>query len=233
MIEWNKVIYDDFMNEENGLPTLEDKSIDLCLTDPPYNQNFKAGLNRYNDKYTVKKINYEDNLTDIEYKDWCYKWFNELKRICKGIIFTCGYKNRQIWFDKEIFEIIIWYNNYRQGASKIAHLNKFEIVLCYGKFNSRFNLSVFHYNSGFNMVFDPLISIHPCPKPIKFYNWIIKQTKPKSVLDPFLGSGTTALACKKLNIPWIGYEKNEIYSQDINKRLNSINLSKSGLSHWF
>ena len=38
-MKWNKVIYDNCMNEKNGLPTLEDKSIDLCFTDPPY-ENF-------------------------------------------------------------------------------------------------------------------------------------------------------------------------------------------------
>ena len=75
--------------------------------------------------------------------------------------------------------------------------------------------------------------IHPSPKSFQIWDYIIRKLNPKSVIDPFLGSGTTAEVCTKLGIPWIGYEINEVYSQDINKRLKNckkepqqINLEK-------
>lgn len=228
-IEWNTVKYIDCMDEKEGLPSLPDKSIDLCLTDPPYNQKFKPGLNSYNNKSNKKRKAFQDDMNPQEYQKWCYEWFDELKRICNMIIFTPGYKNKQIWFEKEEFEILIWYNNYKSGMSKIAKLNVFEPILCYGRLNF-FMRSVFHYNYGFNMEFDDLNCIHPTPKPKKLYRWIIEQMKPISVIDPFLGSGTTAEVCTKLGIPWIGYEILEEYSVDIEKRLKNCKKEPQQIS---
>ncbi len=72
--------------------------------------------------------------------------------------------------------------------------------------------------------------IHPCPKDPKLWKYIIGNIKPKSVLDPFMGSGTTAEICTKLGIPWLGYEINEVYSQDINKRLKNCKKEPKQIS---
>lgn len=42
---------------------------------------------------------------------------------------------------------------------------------------------------------------HPCPRRLEHVQWLVKWFGGGSVLDPFGGSGTTALACKKLGIP--------------------------------
>lgn len=236
-MEWNKVYYIDCLDENEGLPSLPDKSIDLGLTDFPYNLGMKKGFkgDNYEGKGKILDIKkfYNDKMKPKDYKNFCFSVFEQLKRICKGIVFTAGYKNRYIWFRrKEEFEIIFWVNHYRRGGTKIANYNWFELILCWGEFNHKFSKTVFEYNSGFNMVFDYMDLVHPHPKPRKLYKWIIKSVKPKSVIDPFVGSGATAEVCKKLNIPWIGYEINEIYKQDIERRLNSINLTKSGVSYW-
>jgi len=54
---------------------------------------------------------------------------------------------------------------------------------------------------------------HPTVKPIKLMQYLIRLVTPKGgiVLDPFLGSGTTAIACLKLNRKFIGIEKEEEY----------------------
>jgi len=218
MIKWNTVKYIDCMDEMEGLPSLPDKSIDLCITDPPYNQDFSGlSLKTTSLKRKNRMILYSDKK-DF-YKEWCYSWFEQLKRICHQIIFTPGYNNRQIWFEKENFELLIWVNMLRQGASKISYLNKYEMIFCF-KIKNRFKMSVFKYNFGGDYIKD-IKTIHPCPKPIKLWEWLIKTIKPKSVIDPFIGSGTTAEVCTKLDIPWLGYEVNEVYSQDIDKRLNN------------
>ena len=236
-MEWNKVLYIDCMNKEKGLPSLPDKSIDLCLTDFPFNlgmtAKYKFKMYEGSDRINKLKKHYDDKLPAEDYKKLCFSVFDQLKRICKGIIFTPGYKNRYLWFNREEeFEIVFWVNHYKRGATKMAQHNWFELILCWGEFNYRFGKSVFEYNHGFNMVFDYMDLIHPHPKPLKLYKWLIEGVKAESVIDPFIGSGTTAEVCKKLNIPWIGYEINEIYKKDIEKRLNGVNLKKSGLYHW-
>lgn len=218
---WNKIIYKDCMNEEDGLPTLEDKSIDLCLTDPPYNINasITKGL-RYKQSRNV--IIYSDNIEN--YMEWCFKWFTELKRLCKMIIFTCGRTNIRKWLLFDDFYIIIWLNLNCSSRGYISKFMKYEPLLCYGDFKKNKLLSdVFNIysKSGFLLSKKEREIIHSHPKPRKLYHSIISQLKPKSVIDPFMGSGTTAEVCTKLGIPYIGYEINEVYKQDIDKRLRN------------
>jgi site-specific DNA-methyltransferase (adenine-specific) len=49
---------------------------------------------------------------------------------------------------------------------------------------------------------------HPCPKPVRAWEWLIeKASQPgETVLDPFMGSGTTGVACAKLGRKFIGIE---------------------------
>ena len=67
---------------------------------------------------------------------------------------------------------------------------------------------------------------HPCCKPLTFIkNHIINSTKAGDVvLDPFLGSGTTAIACKELGRKYIGFEIDEKYYNIAKDRLNGINV---------
>lgn len=48
---------------------------------------------------------------------------------------------------------------------------------------------------------------------------ILKRQKPYSIIDPFMGSGTIAFCCKQLGIKYLGYEIEQIYKIDIDKRL--------------
>ena len=62
---------------------------------------------------------------------------------------------------------------------------------------------------------------HPCPKPISWAKWLIERACPKDglVLDPFLGSGTTVVACKELGRKYIGIEINPEYCKIAERRL--------------
>lgn len=65
---------------------------------------------------------------------------------------------------------------------------------------------------------------HPTVKPIKLMEYLVNLvSKPgATVLDPFLGSGTTAIACKNLNRNCIGIERDVEYIEIINKRLQNV-----------
>lgn len=60
--------------------------------------------------------------------------------------------------------------------------------------------------------------VHPTQKPLKLMSWCIGKTK-GSVLDPFMGSGTTGVACAKQNRRFIGIEREEYYFDIACKRI--------------
>lgn len=62
---------------------------------------------------------------------------------------------------------------------------------------------------------------HPCPKPIGQWKWLVNRVSITGdlILDPFLGSGTTAVAAKELKRNCIGIEINEKYCEIAKKRL--------------
>ena len=62
--------------------------------------------------------------------------------------------------------------------------------------------------------------IHPTQKPVGLMLWCISKARnPQSVIDPFLGSGTTLVACKKLGIRGVGIEREEKYCEMAVKRI--------------
>ena len=64
-------------------------------------------------------------------------------------------------------------------------------------------------------------NIHPTQKPLKLFEFLVKASSNENdiVLDPFIGSGTTGVACKNLNRNFIGVELSEEYCQIAKKRL--------------
>ena len=64
--------------------------------------------------------------------------------------------------------------------------------------------------------------IHPAEKPIELITRLIDKQNGKYTLDPFLGSGTTAVACKQLNRHFIGIEINPDYCKIARKRLMGV-----------
>jgi site-specific DNA-methyltransferase (adenine-specific) len=67
--------------------------------------------------------------------------------------------------------------------------------------------------------------IHPTEKPILLFENLIKNSTLENqiVLDPFMGSGTTGVACKNLNRNFIGIEMDENYFEIAKARIESIN----------
>ena len=64
--------------------------------------------------------------------------------------------------------------------------------------------------------------VHPNQKPIPLMQWCIEKSNLKGIiLDPYLGSGTTAVACERLNRKWIGIEIEEKYCEIAAKRIEN------------
>jgi site-specific DNA-methyltransferase (adenine-specific) len=68
--------------------------------------------------------------------------------------------------------------------------------------------------------------LHATPKPLLWIEWLIELLCPPSknsiVLDPFLGTGTTAIAAEKLGFKWIGIDVEPKYTKFAKKRINSL-----------
>lgn len=60
---------------------------------------------------------------------------------------------------------------------------------------------------------------HPTPRKPQHVRWLVKYFGGASVCDPFMGSGTTALACHELGVPYVGIEREERYCEIAAKRL--------------
>jgi len=226
--KYGEVRYCDCMDEDYGLPSLEDKSWELCLTDPPYNKKFNGYHSKlYNMKnYRENIIYYKDNMKPEEYQEWCMCWFRTLKKITKSIIISVGITNLEMWFRcTNVSDILYNYNRMGKFGSRITIFNKIEPWLYYGNCKQQFNLNVLEFER-----MDKHNCLHPCPRDYNVVEFIIKRLEPTSVIDPFLGSGTTAEVCEKLGIKWLGYEINEVYSQDIEKRLKNIRVEPKQIS---
>jgi len=196
----NKIICGDCIEIMKYIP---DKSIDLILTDPPYN----AG---------IEYDNYKDNLTDEEYKFFIYKFMKEFLRISKRTIIFVGIGNLFKYPEPEM--VLIWLK--RNGYSRSGYVihNCYEPIVCYGKLKSIFT-DVYDYP----IVFQKDKIEHPTPKPLRLIEKLIVDFSKEGdvVLDPFVGSGTTAVAAKKLKRKYIGIDISEKYCEVAKKRLET------------
>ena len=64
---------------------------------------------------------------------------------------------------------------------------------------------------------------HPTQKPVELMSWCLDQLKPKpkTVLDPFMGSGTTAISCIKRGVSFTGIERDESYFEATLQRVSA------------
>lgn len=76
---------------------------------------------------------------------------------------------------------------------------------------------------------EPVQNFHPTVKPIKLMQYLINLVTPPqgTVLDPFMGSGSTGVAAKNLNRKFIGIELNEEYFEIAKNRINKLQLELS------
>jgi len=244
----NKVHCEDCLEFMKHIP---DKSIDLVLTDPPYNEGYK-----------YRGSNYQDKRND--YYEFLETVIIEIKRMLKNSgSFYLKHSSRQInkivpLLNKHFIfrNLIIWISN-SQAHPKLNYDSYYEPIYFYTKsdeyiFNKRAELREKPptYWSGEGKEFIGLLvncfydikkiqagclrkveggkigkeKLHPCSMPERLAQRLIKVSSNKGdlILDPFLGSGTTAIACKELNRNFIGIEINPIYVEISKNRLAQI-----------
>lgn len=189
------------------MKTIPDKFVDLILTDPPY------GIGLLYDSYDDTEKNWIKLMNEF---------IPEAIRIAKMVIMPSGKINKLEWIYKNYPPnwLICWYKGSTGHASYIG-FNDWEPHLVYGRTKSRLYMHDYFQtkSSPRKGSFD-----HPCPKPIEWANWIIERATSEGdvVFDGFMGSGTTAVACKILNRKFIGVELSKKYFEIAKNRINNV-----------
>ena len=194
---------------------MPDKSVDLVLTDPPYGikENNEQNLSRGN---LTKPTDYGHYEWDNESPS--AEYFNEIFRISKN----------QIIFGGNYFGLpatscyIVWDKD--NGENDFA-----DCELAWASFKSAVRKFKWRWNGLLQQdMAHKEKRQHPTQKPLPLMMWCLeKYSKPgMTVLDPFMGSGTTCVACKKLGRNYIGIEKEPEYIKIAEKRLEKVNNHK-------
>jgi len=185
------------------MKSIPDKSIDVILTDPPY------GVGVEYDSFQDT----QDNLLAL-----IQPMMKEMLRVSKRCALTCGHTN--IWKYPEATWIMAWVNSAGNNRNSWG-FTCWQPILCYGKdpflangMGARQDIIV-HNESA------PDVK-HPVPKPVEFWKRLLLRVSVKStdiVLDPFMGSGTTAIVCKETGRHYIGIEISQSYCDIAKNRL--------------
>jgi len=175
--------------------------VDLVLTDPPYGVGFQYAS--YQDSLDGWKALMGDLVP----------WIRNNSSM--GILPSCQIK--QLGWIYELYPpdwLLCWYKG-SPGHVAFVGFNDWEPLLVYGKRKG------LHMHDYFYCQPAPADNGHPCPKPIKWANHLIGKTtkQDETVLDPFMGSGTTLVAAKQLHRKAIGIEIEEKYVEIAIKRL--------------
>lgn len=223
-----ELIHGDCLEE---MRKLEDSSIDIIITSPPYNLGNKHHTgNNYHSSYN-------DNLPEEEYQNQqidilneCFRvlkesgsmWYNHKNRIKKGIQIS-PYE----WLLKSKFIIkqeIVWQNG-SQNFDKIRLYPMTERVywLVKSPKTKMFN-AINHHDIFTRAEWNPVGTSgkHTRAFPEKMVEDILSCfSESKIVLDPYCGSGTTLAVAKKLGKEYIGIELNEEFIKIAEDRLSS------------
>lgn len=243
MLEIDKIYQVDCLD---GMSKIDDKSVSLILTDPPYeisrdsNYAKSAPIGKDTDRFRIS----------IDFGDWDKQEAFDIGSMIKesyrylkdGGYIVCFYdlwkigvvKDAMIKVGFKQIRFIEWIKtNPVPINSKTNYLtNAREVAVCGVKgknpiFNSEYDNGVYSF---------PICCdkgrFHPTQKPVSLFRSIINKHSCKGdiVLDCCIGSGTTAIACIQENRNFIGFETNREFYDKANKRIeNELMIKQDSL----
>jgi len=197
--------------------------VDAIITDPPYNLKLESW----------------DDINNYEL--FIETFYNKCKQLTFNIVIFFDYKYTKLFETIDIpFERFIWH---REGGFRGKTIKKgYEPFYWYGDGKSYNRITEINLYAKTdkrlkpektisnvwnipNLVGKKLESVgHPTQKPLKLMDRIVRMTtQPNNIiLDPFMGSGTTGVACKNTNRNFIGIELDENYYNIATKRIETM-----------
>ena len=213
---------------------MPDGSVDMILTDPPYelSKSKGGGMMGKGGRKFMEQVNNADMVNGIDtltFLNSCLVLFETRQKFCG--VFTCS--------NKQLIEYISWAesNKLQYGVGVWNKTNP--APLCNHKYLGDVEYWVYikgnkskilgSYASK-SMVYTSKVNKedkdkfnHPTCKPVEFMEKFLinHTTEGANVLDPFMGSGSTGVACKNLNRKFIGIELDEEYFKIAQDRINN------------
>lgn len=185
------------------LPTLG--KVDAVITDPPYGIGKRTGnesaKRQHKNVYTVFNDTREFVQTTV------IPAVNLSLQIASRVLLTPGSKN--MWLYPEPDVLGGFYQPASMGMCSWGR-QTFQPILYYGK-DPKAGKTIQH--TCYQLTEPPSDERHPCAKPIKAWTVVVDRgsLQGETVLDPFMGSGTTGVACMNLGRKFIGIEIEEKY----------------------
>lgn len=225
-LELNKIYCESNLETMAKMPN---NFVDIVVTSPPYNTGGKSLST--GDFYKE----YQDNLKNEQYKEFIFNNVKELLRVSKHYVFynfQILSNNKSVYleffneFKNNIKDIAIWKKQAVAQIQKGKMATGFEFVVILGK-DSKMN---FEYNNFPENNYVPNIQTwfkkesikgHGATMPVDTARYFIEYFSKENdlVYDPFMGTGTTALASIIQKRKFIGSEITQEYVDLANKRL--------------
>ena len=213
----NQIICGDCLEVMRELP---DKSVDAVVTDPPYGLNFPY-------------LSYDDTRQSL--KELIKRFIPEFFRISQRAFILCGPTQITLYPEPDWVSCITW--NTTGTFGKYGY-NQWTPVLCYGKdlpgignINGITKSDVLRISGGGGVGFmrGEEEKKHICPKPLNLMELVLRRftAEHSVILDPFLGSGTTAVAALNTGRFFIGIEKEPKYVEIARRRVAQAQMQQS------
>lgn len=216
------------MDSMDGMRLMADKSVDMIVTDPPYLYDRHGGGGQ---AALAKRNNGKRDEIDFIAQDFDYEsCFSEFMRLCKipNIFIFCSVKQigrTLTWFQERGLSVnlLVWQKTNPSPVCNFRYVADCEyIVFAHGKGSCFNNDMPFEWKKKiYSSNICPDGKLHPTQKPVDLIRrYILLHSRPNDVvLDPFIGSGTTAVACLRENRHFVGFEKDKKFFDIANNRL--------------
>lgn len=188
--------------------------IDLVLTDPPYGIGYKPRGSQVTAKSLCKrnfgpsdKLHGDSGKLDIDISD-IYKRFQECDQLWWGANYYANCLPRSKGW-------LVWFKARDMYNTKFSHAE-----MAWTNLDMSIKVLDFKWMGMIKDGEQNTPRVHPTQKPLKVINWCFSFfPHSKTILDPFMGSGTTLRAAKDLNRKAIGIEIEEKYCEIAARRL--------------
>tara|TARA_R100000773_G_scaffold28836_1_gene24797 strand:+ start:514 stop:1683 length:1170 start_codon:yes stop_codon:yes gene_type:complete len=219
----HRLVCGDSTDSEQVAKLMNGKKADMVFTDPPYNINYG---NIKHPKFKTRDIE-NDNMNKNDFKSFVQSFVSNIKLFCNGIVYCWSGQGA----DGRIMFTVLDENLYH---STTIIWNKDQFTLGRGKYQNKYEPCWFGWvKDGKNFINDRTLTnvwninrpkkseLHPTMKPIKLCENAINHSSKINniILDLFLGSGSTMVACHQLKRICYGMELDPKYCQVIIDRM--------------
>jgi site-specific DNA-methyltransferase (adenine-specific) len=201
------------------MPTLGE--VDSIITDPPYDAKTHANARSLRGRHLISTIDF-DSFTEEQFTQFCRNAVTQAKR---WVVMSCAWRHAAE-LERAGVPLVrfgIWHkpNGAPQFTGDRPGTGWEAIAILHREGRKHWNGGGHHAVWVCNIEHGE----HPTQKPLKLLlDWVAKFTdEGETVLDPFMGSGTTGVACIKLGRKFIGIEKRADYFDLACRRIDAAN----------